>query len=95
MNIWGNVKKIFGYIRHPKRLLYPNTYNNERFCEYLRSKGAVIGDGTRFISPSHCVVDPGRIDYISIGKNCCEMIRKVFLLKNLCSVRLKNFCNIR
>lgn len=63
--------EILSYIRHPKRFIYPNTYSSERFVDFLRSKGAVIGLRTRFISPSNCVVDPGRIDYISIGDDCC------------------------
>lgn len=53
------------------RIAYPHTYNNEVFCAYLRSKGAVIGRNTRFIAPKKTLVDDARLDYITIGDNCC------------------------
>ena len=56
--------------KHPASLLYPNSYNNDRFVEYLRSKGATIGTNTRFINPRNCHVDINRANYISIGENC-------------------------
>lgn len=65
------LKRCLGYICHPKRLLYPNTYCNEVFVEHLKRKGATIGVNTRFINPSESYVDPGRLDYITIGDNCC------------------------
>lgn len=52
-------------------ILFPNTRDNEHFCKYLKSKGVIIGEGTRFIDPKKCHIDPGRMDYISIGANCC------------------------
>lgn len=58
-------------IKHPGSILHPRTWCNEAFIGYLRSKGAVIGKDTRFISPANCNVDIGRIDYITIGDNCC------------------------
>lgn len=64
-------KRICIAIKHPGSLFYPNTWNNEAFIEYLRNKGAIIGENTRFISPSRCSIDPGRLDYIKIGNNCC------------------------
>lgn len=65
------LKRILTIIRHPGALLYPNSYSHERFLEYLRENGAKIGTNTRFISPSKCSIDPGRLDYIEIGDNCC------------------------
>lgn len=53
------------------RIVYPHTYNNEVFCAYLRSKGAVIGRNTRFVAPKKTLVDDARLDYITIGNNCC------------------------
>lgn len=53
------------------RLLYPNTCDNEHFIAYLKRGGAIVGEGTRFIDPKKCSVDPGRLDYIEIGRNCC------------------------
>ena len=40
----------------------------------MRSKGALIGEGTRFISPTRCSVDANRAEYITIGNNCCLSI---------------------
>lgn len=71
MSIWGKMKFFLGCIRHPRRFLYPYTYSSKRYIEFLKSKGCSIGEKTRFISPSQCHVDPGRMDYISIGNNCC------------------------
>ena len=53
------------------RIIYPNTCDNAHFVSYLRRNGAEVGEGTRFIDPKRCSVDPGRLDYISIGHNCC------------------------
>ena len=58
-------------LKHPGSLLYPNSWNNEVFIQYLRSRGAKIGNGTRFISPTLCRIDIGRAEYITIGDNCC------------------------
>lgn len=65
------LKRIVEVIKHPMSILYPNSYSQTVFLNYLRSKGAKIGENTRFISPSHCSIDPGRLDYIEIGDNCC------------------------
>ena len=51
--------------------MYPNSYSQTVFKKYLISKGAKIGKNTRFISPHLCSIDPGRLDYIEIGDNCC------------------------
>lgn len=53
------------------KLLYPHSYSSEAYIKFLRKKGAVIGEGTRFIAPRKCNVDVGRAEYITIGKNCC------------------------
>lgn len=67
----NRLKRFLTILRHPGALVYPNSYNHDRFLDYLRSKGANIGNNTRFISPSKCDIDPGRLDYITIGENCC------------------------
>lgn len=59
------------YVLHPKRLFYKNTWCNDVFVKYLRKNGVKIGDNTRFICPAECHIDPGRMDYITIGDNCC------------------------
>lgn len=53
------------------KVLYPHTYNNDVFVKFLRSKGATIGEGTRFINPKKCQIDLNRASYIEIGKDCC------------------------
>lgn len=58
-------------IKHPGSILHPTTWSNQAYVDYLRSRGAVIGNGTRFISPINCNVDLNRADYITIGSNCC------------------------
>lgn len=63
------IKKLIKTIVN--KIVYPHTYNNEVFCNYMRSKGAVIGKNTRFIAPKKTHVDDARLDYISIGDNCC------------------------
>lgn len=65
------LKRLFDIIRHPSALLYPTSYTQSVFLDYLKSKGARIGKNTRFISPHLCSIDPGRLDYIEIGDNCC------------------------
>lgn len=63
------VSSIAKYIVN--RIAYPHNYNNEVFCNYLRSKGAHIGKNTRFVAPKKTIVDDARLDYITIGDNCC------------------------
>lgn len=58
-------------IKHPGSVLYPNSWCNSAFVNYLRSCGAEIGENTRFISPTSCRIDVNRADYITIGNNCC------------------------
>ena len=53
------------------RLVFPHTYCNEAFVDYLRIKGAKIGNNTRFIYPRRCNIDINRAEYIQIGDNCC------------------------
>ena len=65
------IKKIVTAIKHPGAVFHPNTWCNEAYVNYLRERGSVIGEGTRFISPSRCNVDINRADYIKIGRNCC------------------------
>lgn len=44
--------------------------SKKRFVQYLKSKGAVVGDHTEFLSPIHSEVDIGRAKYITIGDHC-------------------------
>lgn len=53
------------------RILYPNKYNSTVYVNYLRSRGAKIGENTRFISPKLMGFDENRAEYIQIGNNCC------------------------
>lgn len=65
------IKKIITAIKHPGSILYPNSWCNEVFVNYLRDKGMTIGQGTRFINPNKSHIDINRASYIKIGKNCC------------------------
>lgn len=53
------------------RILFPHTYSDQAYINYLRANGAHIGKNTRFIYPRKCHVDIHRAEYISIGDNCC------------------------
>ncbi|MDK2586342.1 acyltransferase [Romboutsia sedimentorum] len=53
------------------KLLFPNTCSSEAYVKFLRRRGCKIGKNTRFISPKSTSVDLGRLEYISIGENCC------------------------
>lgn len=58
------VKKI------AKRVIYPHHYSSGVYTNYLKSKGAKIGEGTFFYSPQHHPVDETSCPFIEIGKNC-------------------------
>ena len=59
------------------KIFFPHTCDNEHFIKYLRANGAIIGKNTRFIDPKKCSVDPGRLDYIQIGENCCFSVASI------------------
>lgn len=61
----NKIKNIF------KSILYPHTHSSEAYVRFLEKKGCEIGEGTRFVSPKHTLIDIGRANYITIGKNCC------------------------
>lgn len=65
------LERLITIIRHPGALFHYNTFDNAHYIDYLRNNGMTIGDNTRFISPSNCTIDPGRMEYITIGDNCC------------------------
>ena len=69
------LKTIFAHpirsFKYPRSILEPNRWNSSAFVEYLQSKGPIIGENTRFISPRNCDVDINRAQYITIGNNCC------------------------
>ena len=44
--------------------------NSQAYINYLRKKGAHIGEGTTFINSKHASVDGGRIKYLTVGDNC-------------------------
>lgn len=71
MKFFRNFFRLVLAIKHPTSLIYPHSYSQSVFINYLQERGAMIGKGTRFISPHKCSVDPGRMDYIKIGDNCC------------------------
>ncbi|WP_302326044.1 acyltransferase [Enterocloster lavalensis] len=57
--------------QYVNKVLYPNTYSNDRFCEYIREHGGVVGSNVNFVNPKATHVDINRAKYISIGDNCC------------------------
>lgn len=71
------IQRLLKIIKHPGALLYPNTYSQERYQEYLREHGVTIGNNTRFIDPHRCSIDIHRGDYITIGDNCCLSVATI------------------
>lgn len=71
MKIMNFISRVLLAIKHPTSIIYPHSYSQSAFRVYLQEGGVVIGKGTRFISPHLCSIDPGRMDYIEIGDNCC------------------------
>lgn len=53
-----------------KKIFYPNCYSSEVYVQYLRTKGAKIGDGTFFYTPERRPVDESSLPFLEIGKNC-------------------------
>lgn len=70
--------------------------SSERYCNYLRKKGIVIGQGT-IIRSKHCTIDTSRPSLITIGNNC--MLNDNFVLVThdfVCGVFInsgRRFCN--
>ncbi len=53
--------------------------SNNRFVQYLRNKGMIIGNNTTFLAPIHTFIDEGRAKFIKIG-NDCVICRNVTLI---------------
>lgn len=52
-----------------KKLMYPHNYSSEALVEYLKSRGATIGENVRFYSPIKSIVDTANACFIEIGDN--------------------------
>lgn len=62
---------IKGFIkRFMKRMLYPHSYSEDVYIEYLKSAGVVIGDNVTIYSPNHVTIDIRKPFLIKIGNNC-------------------------
>lgn len=61
MKIAGTLKKAV------KKLIFPNSYSNEAFIEYLRRNGVCIGDNVVIWAPNHTIIDIQKPWMISIG----------------------------
>ena len=53
------------------KILHPNTYSSEVYVKYLRKNGAKIGNNNFFTDPPNINLDSRRLQYITIGNNCC------------------------
>lgn len=65
------LNRLITGIKHPTSLIYPHSWCNRVFVDYIRELGGIVGENTRFINPHLCSFDFGRADYITIGNNCC------------------------
>ena len=77
MNLIKMISRVFLAFKYPSSLLYPHSYCQSAYIKYLRKGGVVIGEGTRFVSPHLCSIDPGRMDYIEIGNNCAFSVASI------------------
>lgn len=62
-----------------RMIRYPDCYNNEVYICTLRRGGAKIGEGTYFFSSWLRPVDPVRLPFVEIGRNC-KITRDVKIL---------------
>lgn len=51
MKITGTLKKMV------KKIIFPNSYSNGAFIEYLRRNGVCIGDNVVIWAPNHTIID--------------------------------------
>lgn len=63
MKITGTLKKMV------KKIIFPNSYSNGAFIEYLRRNGVCIGDNVVIWAPNHTIIDIQKPWMISIGDN--------------------------
>lgn len=63
MKITGTLKKMV------KKIIFPNSYSNGTFIEYLRRNGVCIGDNVVICAPNHTIIDIQKPWMISIGDN--------------------------
>jgi maltose O-acetyltransferase len=61
------------------KLFYPNKFSSDAYVNYLRARGAKIGDCTYFFDPKSTLVDESRPEFIEIGK-CCKITSGVKIL---------------
>ena len=52
-----------------KRIVLPNTYSEEAYIRYLRSKKILVGDNVKIWSPNHTFIDDTKPYLIKIGNN--------------------------
>lgn len=53
-----------------KKIIFPNTYSNERYIAYLRGNKVIIGENCVFYSPNKTTIDVRKPYLIKIGDNC-------------------------
>lgn len=56
-----------GLKRFIKKLIFPNTYSEEAYISFLRSKNIKVGENVRIWSPNHTYIDTTKPYLISIG----------------------------
>lgn len=52
-----------------KKMLYPHSYSSDALINYLRSRGADIGENVYFYTPMQSVVDTAHANFLEIGDN--------------------------
>ena len=68
-----------------KKMIFPTSYSNEAYIQYLRNHGVVIGKNVTIYSPVHTDIDIRRPWLISIG-DYCKITKGVTILAHDYSV---------
>lgn len=53
-----------------KKLIYRHRSDSTTFVQYMKQRGATVGENVRFIAPNRTFVDDKCLSYIEIGNNC-------------------------
>lgn len=62
-----------------KRVVFPHTYSEKAYIDYLRSKHVLIGENVKIWSPNHTHIDDTKPYLIRIG-NYCKITENVTIL---------------
>lgn len=53
-----------------RKIILGYKFSSDSYIEYMRKKGAKIGENTFFFDSKNTTIDPVRLDWVEIGDNC-------------------------